>query len=129
MKTLVGVMMIVVASLLASVTVTPPGGAGAPKVIGNWAIVPSAKLRPACRPIAADVTTVMFAVVSGSAVPELAWITVAPGPVLVTGTLKLVEPATIVRLGGTPATAGLLELNVTFNPPAGAGVAIVSNRY
>ncbi|MDQ6704416.1 MAG: hypothetical protein M3Z85_00475, partial [Acidobacteriota bacterium] len=114
---------------LVSVTTTPPSGAGLPRVTGNGTGAPNGTFKFAGSPIVERVTTVIVAVVSGRLGGALAWITADPAATLVTGTLRVLAPDGNVTLGGTVATAGLLDLNVTVNPPAGAGTGMFSSRF
>ena len=82
--TLAGEMMALVLSLVVSVTVTPPAGAGVPSVIGNgtdW-LGPTDTLTG--RLIAPGGMTVTLAVTSATFGSELAWITVVPTATAVT---------------------------------------------
>jgi hypothetical protein len=116
-------------SLLVSVTVAPPAGAGDPKVTGKSTEV----LRPTFKftgtlisPGAETVTpAVAFAILG---VVVLAVIVVEPGPTAVTGTVTLFWPAAMVTDNGTVATPLLEELrvNVTLE---GAGTERVRERF
>jgi hypothetical protein len=109
------------ASLLTSVTVTPPGGAGVPNVIGNGAVCPSPTVAFDGRPMAPGNVTVTLAVALATPTsPEVAVIVAVPTPLAVTGTFMLVTLAGIVIDAGTVATPELLELRLTVKPPAGA---------
>src|ERR1700676_2710081 len=73
--------------------------------------------------------TVAVAVVG--AIPltaELAVITAEPPETPVTCTLPLLELCGIKTVGGTVATAVLLELRLMVNPPTGAGVERIRKR-
>src|ERR1700681_3947179 len=70
--------------------------------------------------IARGPLTVTLAVVSAIKGRALAWITVEPNPIPVTGTLMLLELAGMVTVAGTVATLVLVELKLTVSPPAGA---------
>jgi hypothetical protein len=121
-ETVVGATVTFEVSLLASDTVTPPAGAGVPKVTANEADWPNPTDRFAGKPIIPGTTTITLAVVSGTFGRALAWIVADPAPMPVTGTVTLVALAAKLTLGGTVATAVLLELRLTAKPPAGAGV-------
>ena len=54
---------------------------------------------------------------------------VVPAETPVTATTALLKFPAIVTLDGTVATAGLLELRLRVNPPAGAGADNVSVRF
>jgi hypothetical protein len=118
--TLPGETVTLVISLLASVTVTPPVGAGVPNVTGNGADWLGPMVRFVGRMMAPGAVTVTVAVVSGMLGSALAWMVVEPPPTPVTGTFTLVAPAAKFTVGGTVATLGLSELRLTFRPPAGA---------
>jgi hypothetical protein len=119
--TLEGETVTFVLSLLLSVTVTPPAGAGVPSVIGNAAdwLGPTETL--AGRLIAPGGITVTLAVTSPTFGRELAWITVVPTATAVTWTTVLVAFAAKFAVAGTVATFVLLELRLMVKPPAGAG--------
>ena len=51
----------------------------------------------------------------------LAWMVAEPAAPPVTGTLTVVAFAAKATVGGTVATAGLLEVNAMVRPPTGAG--------
>ena len=108
-------------SVLVSVTLTPPVGAGVPNVTGNDAdwLGPTAIF--AGKLIVPGGATVTVAVVSGTLGSALAWIVVEPPPTPVTVTFRLVTPAAKFTVEGTEATLGLSELRLTVRPPAGAG--------
>ena len=113
MSTVPGEMDNLVVSLLASVTVTPPAGAGVPKVTGKSTEV----LRPTFKftgsvmtPGAVTVTPAVALAILGVVV--LAVIVVEPGPTAVTGTVTLFWLAGIVTDKGTVATLLLEELRV-----------------
>lgn len=86
MKTLVGVTVSFELSLLASVTVTPPDGAGVPNVTGNGADWFGPTVRFAGRLMLPGLTTIAVAVTSATNGSALAWIFVVPGATPVTGT-------------------------------------------
>src|SRR5215216_2903106 len=122
MKTLAGEMVRIAVLLLASVTVTPPAGAGEPRLIGYAALCPSPIVRLEGRLIAPGEVTVTLAVALATpASPEVAVSVAVPTAFPVTGTLTLVANAGIVTEAGTLATPELLELSPTARPPAGAG--------
>lgn len=114
--------------LLLSVTVTPPAGAGVPKVTGKSTVA----LKPTFRfdgivmlPGAVTVTVSVALGIFGVAV--LAVMVVEPGATGVTITVTLLWFAGIVTDGGTVAAPGLDEfrLKVTLE---GAGTESVSER-
>jgi hypothetical protein len=121
MLTLAGEMETREASLLVSETTTPPAGAGADSVTAKGADCPSPTAVPDGSMIAPNVTTVMVAVVSTMLGRALAWMVAVPTTPAVTGTLTLVAFGGILTVAGTVATAVLLELRLSVNPPAGAG--------
>ena len=129
MSTVPGEMVSLERSLLVSVTVTPPAGAGVPKVTGKSTEV----LRPTFKftgsvmtPGAVTVTPTVALAILGVVV--LAVIVVEPGPTAVTGTVTLFWLAGIVTDKGTVATLLLEELrvNVTLE---GAGTERVRERF
>src|ERR1035437_8725920 len=129
MSTVPGEMDNLVVSPLASVTVTPPAGAGVPNVTGKSTEV----LRPTFKftgsvmsPGAVTVTPAVALAILGVVV--LAVIVVEPGPTAVTGTVTLFWPAAMVTDNGTVATPLLEELrvNVTLE---GAGTERVRERF
>ena len=105
-------------SLLVSVMKTPPAGAGLTKVTGNGAESPGATVVLAGTMMSLRTVTLAVALAMPGA---LAVIVAEPGPTPVTGTGTLVAPAANVTVGGTLATAVLLELRLTVKPPAAAG--------
>ena len=127
MKTL-GVTVSFEVSPLASATVTPPAGAGVPKVIPNGTDCPNPTDRLAGKPIVPGITTVTPADVSARAGKALAWIVVAPTPTLVTGTVALVAFTAKVTEAGTVATPAFPELKLTVMG-AGAGTESCSARF
>lgn len=109
MKIVAGETTILEISLLRSVIITPPAGAGASKVTGNAADDPITRFTLADRRIFAEATTFTVAVVSGKPGRALAWITLDAVPTLVMGRFRLLTPAGKVTVGGT-VTALLVEL-------------------
>ncbi len=127
METLAGAVTFDV-SLLVRFTVTPPGGAGCGRVTGNAADWPSPTVVLAGALIGGSGVTVTLAV--ALAIPAaLAMMVAEPGATPVTRTSTLVALAAKVTVPGTVATAGLLELRLTVNPPAGAGAGRFSVRF
>src|ERR1035437_530108 len=109
-------------SLLESVTVTPPGRAGLVKNTGSAADSPGATLTPEANEIFEFELTVTAAVALGTlGTPAVAVIVANPVPTPLTGTLTPVALAWKAADAGTEATPGLLELNETVRPLAGAG--------
>ena len=109
-------------SLLDSVTNTPPGRAGLAKNTGSAADSPGASLTPAANEIFEIELTVTPAVALGTlGTPAVAVIVANPVPTPLTGTLTVVALAWKATDAGTAATPGLLELNETVRPVAGAG--------
>src|SRR4051812_3660354 len=109
-------------SLETSVTVTPPTGAGVPRLIGNAAVCPSPRVGLEGRTIAPGEVTVTLAVAFATlASPEVAVIVAVPAAFPETGTFTLLADAGMVTEAGTLATPELLELRVITMPPAGAG--------
>ena len=113
MLTVVGEKVSLERSLLASVTVTPPAGAGVPKVTGKSTEV----LRPTFKftgsvmsPGAVTVTPAVALAILGVLV--LAVIVADPCPTAVTGTVALFWLAGMVTDTGTVATVLLEELRV-----------------
>ena len=130
MITLAGVTLTFDGSLLASVTVMPPAGAAAGKVIENATDWPSPTLPLDDTWIAPPgLATVTLAVVSATLGRALAWITAGPIPTPVTGTDTLVALAANVTVAGTVATVESLELKLMLRPPAGAGDAKFRTRF
>ena len=127
-KTVSGVTVTLVESVLASVTVTSLADATG-RVTAKGADPPSPMPTGAGRPIGPPVTTVTFAVASGINVVALAWITVEPKVKAVTGTFTVVAPAAKVTVGGVVATTVLLELVLTVRPVGGAAAERVSVRF
>ena len=128
MKTL-GVTVNFEGSLLTSVTVMPPSGAGTDKLTGRstaWVIPTAWKTG---RITVGALTTVTLAAVVGKKGGSLAVITVDPNPTLVTGTFTLLVLAANVTVDAdSVATLVLLELRLNVRPPAGAGADRTSER-
>ena len=117
-------------SLLESVTVTPPGRAGLVKNTGSAAHSPGANLTPAANEIPEIGLTVTPAVALGTlGAPAVAVIVANPAPTPLTGTLTVVALAWKATDAGTVATPGLLELNETVRPVAGAGDERFKTRF
>ena len=115
-------------SLVVSTTVTPPVGAAEDRLNAKLADCPTPTMTFAGRLIAAGCVT-LTAAVALAMLLALAVIVTAPAATPVTGTLALVEPAANAAVGATDATAGLLELKFTVNPPAGAPLDNSNVRY
>jgi hypothetical protein len=73
--------------------------------------------------------TVTPAVVSARPGSALAWIVADPVATPVTGTVTLLAPDAKVTVGGTVATAMLLELRLIMTPPDGAGTDRFSVKF
>lgn len=118
------------ASLVVNVKVTADGAAD-PSVIGNDADCPTAKLTAEGKPIAplAAATTVTVAVTSPYEGRLLEWMTAVPADSAVTGMVAEYALAGTVTVAGTEATAGVPELMLKVNPPAGAGEDNVKVRF
>src|SRR5450631_2600131 len=104
---LAGVTVALEGSLLDSVTVTPPGGAGAGKVTGNGTDCPTGTLVRFGRIIWPALLTMMLAVVSATFGSALAWRVAVPTAIPVTGTVTLVALAAMVAVEGTVAALGV----------------------
>lgn len=115
-------------SLLTSVMITPPGGAGEGNETGKGNELPRPKVMLDGKTIGAALTTVTPAVLSG-APAALAWMVAVPGATPVTGTTTLVANAPKLTLPGTVAIVVSLELRYTVNPPAGAGDGRLSVKF
>jgi hypothetical protein len=129
MLTVVGEKVSLERSLLVSVTVTPPAGAGVPNVTGKSTEV----LRPTFKfdgtviaPGGVTVTPAVALAILGVVV--LAVIVVDPCPMAVTGTLTLFWLAGMVKDTGTVATPLLEELRVNVTPE-GAITESVRERF
>ena len=112
-----GVTVATVVLLLAIETVTPPAGAAVLNVTGRIAdwLTPTVRLEG--REIAPEETLVTVTVAFAPGIPgALAVILTDPAEMPVTGTEMLVTPAAKLRVAGTVATAGLLELKFTASP-------------
>jgi hypothetical protein len=113
--TLAGAVTFVV-SLLASVIVTPPAGAGADRVTVKFFDRP--------KPTDTGVTVIpigTFTVAVADVMPvALAVIVAEPLATPVTVTVALVAPAAKFTVAGTVATPVALEFRFTVKPPAGA---------
>ena len=127
MKTL-GVTAAFEVSLLFSMTVTPPAGAGAGKIIARATDCPNVTVVLGGRRIAADDVMVTPAVALGIPV-ALAVIVAEPAATPVTGTATLVVFAPKLTVGAALATPALLELRLIVNPPDGAGPDRISVRF
>lgn len=114
-------------SLLDNETVTPPAGAGVPRVRISEVCWPGATDSVAGRDM--ELCTVTLAVVSARYGDLLAWITVLPDETIVNGTATVVEPCGIVTVEGTVPTLGLLEDKLMAKPPDGACPDRVKVRF
>jgi hypothetical protein len=120
MTTLAGVTMTFEASLLFSVTVTPPAGAGADSVTPKDADWPSFTGVLAGEMIV-PVTVTMAVTVAGKFTTIAdAVITADPGAIPVTGTVTVVAPGARLTVAGTVTLLGSSELRLTIKPAAGA---------
>lgn len=129
-KTLVGDTLTLEGSLLESVNVTPPAGAGEDKVTGNGTDWPSPAFTFDGRLTVPKTSTVIFALAPAMLGALVAAVTVAePTPMPVTGTVMLVVFCGMTTLAGTVAMSGLFEFKVTAKPPAGAGDERVKVRF
>src|SRR5438105_6679393 len=118
---LVGLTVSFVVSLLLRVMKTPPDGAGFASVTSIHSRSPGAIVNPDGRIMSRPVFTVTLAeapVTFGA----VAVMVEEPAPTPVTGTFALVALALNVTLGGTVTAPVLLDIKVTVNPFAGAGV-------
>src|SRR5206468_4052246 len=109
METWAGAIVTLVVSVLASVTVTPPVGAGVPSVMANGADWLGARTVFAGRPMLPVPTTVTPAVITGMNGVAPAWMVAVPAPTTVTGMTsveKELPSGKKVCWGGTVATAG-----------------------
>jgi hypothetical protein len=107
--------------LLDMLTLTPPAGAAAGRVMlkgVTWPI-PTVTLEGTMMP--PTICTVMLAVVFAMLGREAALMVAEPSATPVTGTVVLVALAAKVTVAGTVATLVLLELRLIVRPPAGAG--------
>lgn len=129
MFTLTGVMVTFVVSLLDSVIVTPPAGAGIDRLTEKAVDWPGPTVTLAGRIMFPGLTTVTVAFISGMLGRELARMMDFPSATLVTGTVTLVAFAAKVALAGTVATVVSLELKLTINPPVGAGAERFNVRF
>jgi hypothetical protein len=111
-------------SLLISVTVKPPAGAGVDRVTGNARVWPSSSVVVAGTLIAPPLgRTVTMAVALVMPVALAVINTGTPATVAaipVTVTVAVVAPAAKVTLGGTVALVVSLETRLTAKPPTGA---------
>jgi len=129
-NTLVGAIVSLPVSALVSVIVTPPKGAGVPRLIGNAAVWPSDTVGLEGTLIAPGAEMVMLAVAPRMfGAPGVAEMVAVPEETPVTSTLMLVKFAGIVTDGGTVRIAGLLELRPMGTPPAGAGAERLSVMF
>jgi hypothetical protein len=129
MVTLAADMLTRVGSLLASAIVTGPEAA-ADREMGKATVCPRLMEPPGGRLIVPGLWTVTEAV--ASAIPgaaAVAVIVVAPAASAVTGTFTVVAPEAKLTLGGTVATAVLLELKFTVRPAVGAAEARFSAMF
>jgi hypothetical protein len=115
--------------LLDIVTLTPPAGAAAGRVMLNgvtWPI-PTVTLEGTMMPPTG--CTVMLAVVFAMPGREDALMVAEPAVTPVTGTVVVVALAANVTVAGTVATLMLLELRLMVRPPAGAGADRFKVRF
>jgi hypothetical protein len=126
-NTLAGLTVRIRRLLLLRVTVTPPGGAGVPNVMGNGTELPRAAVTLG-RVIEAGATTVTFTVFSAILGGAPTRMTVEPAAAPVTGTIADVPKAGMVTLAGRAATLELSEASVTVSG-AGAGAERVKVRF
>lgn len=115
--------------LLDRVTVVPPIGAGADKVMGKGTDCPNATfvLASVITPMFWTLTGVLAAVMPGTA--ELAVIVVVPTATPVTGKLVVVAPAAKVAVAGRLIMPTGLADKSTTKPAAGAGAERVKLRF
>jgi hypothetical protein len=99
-------------SLLVRLTKAPPGGAGAARVTGKFAVSPGASVTLAGKIMGEEPVTVTLAF-AGLKPAALAVIVVEPDATPVTGTFAVVALWLTVTVAGTVATPGLLELKLT----------------
>ena len=129
MVTLLGEIVTLDVSLLASATVTLLNGACDKETasVGAWPKPTVALVGRTMAPGLSTVTLVVaFAIVDATAV---AVIVVGPAPTEVTSTFNVVAFAGKLTLDGTVATAGLLEFRLTVSPAAGAGAERLSATF
>lgn len=109
-------------SLLVSVTVTPPGGAGAGSVTCMAVDWPSPTVTPeGSDRLPGELTVAVAVALVTFGVAVLAVIVVVPRAAPVTETFAVVVPAAIVVVPAIVTTPAGLAASVTFRPPAGAG--------
>jgi hypothetical protein len=122
-----------VVSVLTRLTVTPPAGAGVPRLIGNDAEWPGSTERLEGSPIVPACSTVTLAAVSGINGSALTWITAVPAVTPVTGMERVEGNPPFGRnvkvCEATVATPVLLEVTVTLIPPTGALPESVSVKF
>ena len=129
MVTLLGEIVTLDVSLLASATVTLLNGACDKETasVGAWPKPTVALVGTTTAPGLSTVTLVVaFAIVEATAV---AVIVVGPAVREETSTFTVVAFAVKMTLSGTVATAGLLEVRLTVSPPAGAGAERLSATF
>ena len=126
--TLAGETLTFVASLLVSVTVTPPVGAGVGNVTWKAADCPRATLTLAGSEMAPEAWTVTLAVALGMSC-ALAVIVVEPALTPCTATVAVVAFAAIDAVAGTFTMPPGLALRLTVSPPAGAGPDRVTVKF
>jgi len=108
--------------LLAKLTTSPPAPAGAESVTGKLIVCPAVICTAAGSP-SAPVPTDVLTTTPKLALPacvDVTSIVADPAETPVTGTVTAVVVAANTNVCGTVATPGLLEVNVTVNPPCGA---------
>ena len=128
--TVAGEMLTLFESLLASVTVTPPAGAGPGSVTWNAADWPKATLTfegSRMAPLFCTVTAAVAFETFGETV--LAVIVVVPAETPVTGKIAVVAPAAMVAVAGIVIIPAVLLAKVIATPPAGAGADSVKVRF
>ena len=127
--TVVGEIVTLLLSLLASVMATPPEGAGADSATANDTDCPGPTTTFDGNTMLPGLATVTFAVVSAINGNALAWMTVVPSATPVTGTVTLEAFPCNTTIDATVATAGLLELRLIARPTAGAGADKFNVRF
>jgi hypothetical protein len=117
--------------LLVNVTVTPPAGAGLPKLRARFSELPDvtatlAGNRMAAAEVACGVTVTLAVVLIRFG--ALAVMITDPPAIPITGTDALVAPVAKLTIGGTVATVASLEFRLTARP-AGAGADKFNVRF
>jgi hypothetical protein len=109
-------------SLLASVTITPPGGAAAGSVTCMAVDWPSPTVTPeGSERLPGELTVTVAVALVTLGVAALAVIVVVPSAAPVTEMFAVVAPAAIVEEPAIVTTPAGLSASVTFSPPPGAG--------